>query len=139
MSWTTPADITDSWIGIDAPDDEALIQKWIDRAEREIRFRVPDLQARLDAEAGEEPPSTELLDTAVDVVVAMVMRVFRNPEGIRQTNRTAGSFSESATYGGDVPGGLGITDDELSKLTGKTQGAFSIDMIPPTSPFYKEW
>jgi hypothetical protein len=137
MSWTTPDDVVDAWIGDDAPDDDSQIQKWIDKAEREIRFRIPGLQVRLDLEAALLPPVTELLETAKDVVVSMVTRVFRNPEGIRQRNTTTGPFTESATYGGDVPGGLGLTGDELEKLRGQsTKGAFTISMIPSTSPFY---
>lgn len=136
MSWTEPTDVIGSWIGEDAPDDIILLQKWIDRAEREVRFRVPDLQARLDADAALLPPATDLLETAKDVVVAMVTRVFRNPEGIRQVNETTGPYTESRTYGGDVPGGLGLTGDELEKLQGpRAAGAFTIDMIPHTSPF----
>lgn len=139
MSWTTPADITDAWIGEGAPTDEISVQNWIDRAERLIRRRVPDLQERLDAEADETPPRTDLLDTARDVTVSMVIRVFRNPEGIRQTNSTTttGPFSDTKmqTYGGDVPGGLGLTDDEMGALQGASEGAFSIDLIPSTSPF----
>lgn len=129
--WATAADVIDAWIGEDVPDDDALVQKWVDKAEREIRFRVPDLERRIaDAE------SPDLLATAVDVVVAMVQRVFRNPRGIRQTNITTGPFTGSETYGGDVPGGLGLTDDELAKLQGvRSTGAFTIDMIPASSPF----
>lgn len=130
-SWTTPDDVLDAWIGEGEPDDEAQLQTWINKAEREIRFRVPTIQPRIDAD---EP---DLLETAKDVVVAMVTRVFRNPEGIRQRNTTTGPFTESATYGGDMPGGLGLTDDELEKLRGQsTKGAFTISMIPSTSPFY---
>lgn len=130
-SWTTPDDVVDAWIGEDSPDDTAQLQRWIDKAEREIRFRVPTIQARIDAD------ELDLLETAKDVVVAMVTRVFRNPEGIRQRNTTTGPFTESATYGGDMPGGLGLTDDELEKLRGQsTKGAFTISMIPSTSPFY---
>lgn len=141
MSWTTPDDVTDSWIGPDAPTDLVLVQKWIDRAEREVRFRVPDLQARLDADAALEPPATDLLDLTVDVVVAMVSRVFRNPEGIRTVNLSSGTgpFSESRsqTYGGDQPGGLGLTADELAKLQGSSAGgAFSVDLIPSWSPYF---
>lgn len=135
-SWTAPADVTDAWIGEGAPTEPNKIQKWIDKAEREIRYRVPDIQSRIDAEAGETPPRTELLELAKDVTVAMVTRVFRNPEGIRQANTTTGPFTESLTYGGDVPGGLGLTDDELAKLQGASEGAFSIDLIPTTSPFH---
>lgn len=136
MSWTAPTDVADAWIGEGAPSDPAKVQKWIDKAEREIRYRVPGIQARIDAEAAEVPPRTDLKETAVDVVVSMVIRVFRNPEGIRQVNETTGPFTSSRTYGGDVPGGLGITDDELAKLQGASEGAFSIDLIPSTSPFY---
>ena len=135
-SWTGPTDVTGAWIGEGAPTDTGKIQKWIDKAEREIRFRVPDIQTRIDAEAAETPARTDLLELAKDVTVAMVMRVFRNPEGIRQANTTTGPFTDSVTYGGDVPGGLGLTDDELAKLQGARGGAFSIDLIPSTSPFY---
>ena len=135
-SWTKPVDVTNAWIGEGAPTDTVKIQSWLDKAEREIKFRVPGVQARIDAEAAEVPARTDLLDTAKDVVVAMVTRVFRNPEGIRQTNLTTGPYTTSKTYGGDVPGGLGLTDDELAKLRGRRGGAFTIDLIPATSPFY---
>ena len=137
MTWTQPADVVDAWIGEDAPDDNAQLSVWIGKAEREIRFRVPGIQARIDAEAELIPSSTEMLEGAKDVTVSMVTRVFRNPEGIRQANMTTGPFTESRTYGGDVPGGLGLTADELAKLEGVRQGgAFTVSMIPTTSPFY---
>lgn len=137
MTWTTPADVIDAWIGEGAPADNAQLTVWIGKAEREIRFRVPNIQARIDAEAIAVPTSTDLLEAARDVTVSMVTRVFRNPEGIRQRNTTTGPFTESATYGGDVPGGLGLTADELAKLESVRQGgAFTVSMIPPTSPFY---
>lgn len=139
-SWTTPSDVTDAWIGEGAPTDDGSVQNWIDRAERLIRRQVSDLQSRIDAEAEEDPPRTDLLDTARDVTVAMVIRVFRNPEGIRQTNSTTttGPFSDTRmqTYGGEVPGGLGLTSDELAALQGLRTGAFSIDLIPEASPFH---
>lgn len=135
--WTTPEDVQDAWIGEGVPMDDTQVAVWIAKAEREIRFRVPDLQSRIDAEAQLFPPVTDLLDTARDVVVSMVTRVFRNPDGIRQRNTTTGPFTESATYGGDVPGGLGLTDDELAKLQGvRSRGAFTVSLIPETSPFY---
>ena len=137
MSWTSPNDVLDAWIGADAPTDVDALQIWIDKAEREIRFRVPDIQERLDTEAELLPPADDLLETAKDVVTAMVARIFRNPEGIRQTNMTAGSYTESKTYGGNQPGGLGLTDDELAKLQGVlSAGAFTVSMIPLSSRFY---
>ena len=131
-SWTAPNDVTGAWIGEGAPSDTGKIQSWIDKAEREIKYRVADIQTRIDAEA----PATDLLDTAKDVVTAMVTRVFRNPEGIRQTNVTTGPYTASKTYGGNQPGGLGLTEDELAKLQAvQSSGAFTVDMIPSTSPF----
>lgn len=137
MSWTDPADVLDAWIGEDAPESVSLVQTWLDKAEREMRFRVPDLQARIDVEASLPEPSTDLLETAKDVAAAMVMRVFRNPEGMRQRSTTTGPYTDLETFGGDVPGGLGLTGDELAKLQGvRNKGAFSIDLMPSTSPFY---
>lgn len=140
MAWTTAQDVIDSWIGDDAPDDVDLIELWLAKAEREVRRRVPDLQERIDAEAELVPPSTELLETAKDVVVAMVTRIFRNPSGVRQRTgtTTTGPFGDtvSETVGGNNPGVLEPTDDELAKLQGVTSsGAFTIDMIPSSSPF----
>lgn len=136
MSWTAPTDVTNAWIGVDAPTDTARVQVWIDKAEREIAYRVPDIQKRIDAEAAEDTPRTDLLETAKDVTVAMVTRVFRNPDGIRQTNETTGPFTTSKTFGGSVPGALELTDSELNKLQGARVGsAFTVTTIPTSSPF----
>lgn len=136
--WATNADVTAAWIGDDAPTDAAKIDVWIGKAEREVLRRVPDIQTRIAAAA----PDTDLLDSTIDVVVAMVTRVFHNPKGARQTNSTdtAGPFSgsTSVTYSGNQPGSLYITDDEFASISGAsgTRGAFMIDMIPSTSAYY---
>lgn len=136
-AWTEPDDVTGSWIGEGAPSDETKIQTWIDKAEREIKFRVPDIQARIDAEAAEAPPRTDLLETAKDVVVAMVTRKFDNPRNVRQRNVTTGPYTSSETMGGDIPGDFTPTDGELAKLQAiRASGAFTISMIPSSSPFY---
>ena len=131
MSWTTPADVLASWIGDDEPTDAALIDTWIGKAERLIRFSVPGIQARIDAL---EP---DLLENVIDVTTSMVIRKFRNPEGIRQVSTGDGPFSQSRTYGGDEPGELVLLDTELARLSDGSAGsrAFTIDMIPSTSPF----
>lgn len=130
--WATANDVEDAWIGEGLPHDSTLITTWLRKAEREMRFRVPDLKERIE----DEGTKGDLRATAIDVAVAMVMRVLRNPEGIRQRNITTGPFTGSETYGGDVPGGLGLTDDELEKLRGvRAHSAFTIDLIPASSPF----
>lgn len=129
MTWATADDVTGAWIGAGVPTDDDLVDKWIGKAEREIRRHVPDVQDRIDS--GDEP---DLKDDVVDVVVAMVTRVFRNPEGVRQTQETTGPFTSSTTYGGDLPGGLVLTNDELAKLQGRAEGAFEIDLLSGWSP-----
>ena len=115
MSWTTPDDVIASWIGDDVPTDTDLIQRWVDRAERLLRREFPDLQDRIDS--GDEP---DLEATVVDVVAAMVTRVFRNPAGHRSVSgqETTGQFSGSntITFGGENPGALGLLDEERDAL-----------------------
>ena len=134
MTWTKPEDVTDAWIGDDAPDDQDKLKIWIEKAEREIRRRVPDIQTRIDAEAAENPTRTDLVDDAVDVTVAMVTRVFRNPAGQRTVSDSLGTGplteSSSITFGGDNPGALELTDRELEKLQPVARrGAFEVDLL----------
>lgn len=132
-TWTTPSDILDAWIGDDAPDDEALVQAWIGRAERMIRREVPTLRARVDA--GMEP---DLLDTIRDVVAAVVTRVLRNPAGHRTIagSTTTGPFAgnESITFGGENPGALELTRKERDALRPPEQARTGkITVIPAVS------
>jgi hypothetical protein len=135
MAWTTAAEVIGAWIGDDAPSDASKVDVWIGKAEREVRRRVPGLQARIDAK------EMDLLENVRDVVTAMVHRVFRNPEGVRTVSTGTGPFSGSTTYGGDQPGGLYLSDDELAKLSpaGVNRGAFTVDAIPVTSPFSPDY
>lgn len=132
--WTTPDEVVAAWIGDDAPTDLAKVDYWAGRAERMLRGRVPSLDLRLAADPVVEP---DLLENVKDVVISMVQRVFRNPEGVRTRQESTGPFSGSVTLGGDQPGSLWITDDELAlvALAGTNRGAFTIDTIPVTSPY----
>lgn len=134
MAWTAASDVTGSWIGPGAPDDAVLIGSWIDKAERLLRSKVAGLSLRVDADPVVEP---DLLGNVKDVVVSMVQRVFRNPEGVRQRQEGTGPFTGSVTFGGDQPGALWVTDAELAmiSLSGSNRGAFTIDTIPVTSPY----
>lgn len=127
-SWTATADLIAAWIGPDVPLDDGLVLQWLAKAERLVRSSVPGIQARIDG--GLEP---DLLDNARDVVIDMVTRKFRNPEGLRQVQETTGPFTGSRTYGGSEPGSLYITDLELKKLALANTGgqrAFSVSMMP---------
>ena len=131
MAWTAASEVVAAWIGDDAPTDLALVDRWVGRAERLVRSKVPGIQARIDA------AETDLLDNVKDVVTSMVQRVFRNPEGVRTRQESTGPFTGSVTLGGDQPGELWLTDDEMSRIApaGSRSGAFTVDTIPVTSPF----
>jgi hypothetical protein len=136
VAWTTAADVIDAWIGDDAPTDSNKVGIWIAKAEREVRVQVPDITDRIAADS-----TGDLLANTMDVVISMVQRVFRNPEGVRQVSEGTGPFSGSKTYGGNHPGALYLTDEELQKISpaGSNTGAFTVDTIPlssPASPYY---
>ena len=131
MAWATPDDVINAWVGPEAaPDDTDQIALWIARAERRIRAAVPDIQSRIDAD---EP---DLLDNAVDVAVAMVTRVYRNPSGHRSISgqETTGQFSGSntITFGGDNPGALELLDSERAALAlpGEKRGRRAYSFMP---------
>ena len=132
MAWTSAADVLADWIGDDAPTDTVKVESWIGKAERLLRAKLPGLQARVDAAT--EP---DLLGNISDVVTEMVHEVFRNPEGVRTRQESTGPFGGSVTYGGEKPGALRVTSEQLERLSpaGGSKGAFTIDMIPSTSPF----
>ena len=130
MAWATPDDVINAWVGPEAaPDDTDQVALWIARAERRIRAAVPDIKSRIDAD---EP---DLLENAIDVAVAMVTRVYRNPSGHRSISgqETTGQFSGSntITFGGNNPGALELLDDERDLLSGSSgdAGAFEVDMM----------
>ena len=134
MAWTTAAEVTAAWIGGDAPTDTALVGVWVEKAERLLRSKVPSLLARLDADPTVEP---DLLGNVKDVVTEMVQEVFRNPERIRTKQESTGPFGGSVTYGGDQPGALRVTAEQIETLspTGSNRGAFTVDTIPVSSPY----
>lgn len=133
MAWVIAQDVLDAWIGDDAPTDTALVEVWVGKAERLVKTLVPDVQTRIDGDT-----TGDLLANVEDVVVDAVIRKFRNPEGLRQVTDNTGPFGGSRTYGGDEPGALYLTDEDLRKISGGTTGgqrAFTVDTIPVTSPY----
>jgi len=125
MTWATPKDVRDRWLGPgDLPATDGQITTLIDDAEDTIRRAFPDIQQRIDD--GDLP-----LERVVKVVCRMVIRHIRNPEGIRSTQQGAGPFQVSRTYGGDEPGALHLSDQDMAELApGRRGRAFSIDTTP---------
>ena len=126
MSWATPEDVIDRWVGPGTPADEDLIQKWLDDASVIIRAEVPDIDERLD-----DPDTPPDMATVVFVQTRMVMRCLQNPRGVRQE----GVGPYNTTYAGDRPGTPWLTTEELALLLGEPargrQRAFTVDTTPP--------
>ena len=120
MSWTTPQDILDRWVGSDAPTDEDLMQALIDDAEAVILSEFPKIQDRIDDE--------ELsLNVIIMVVSRMVSRLLRNPENLTYWQQTTGPFGQARNYG-TGNGDIWLTENELSLLAPKSRGkAFEVN------------
>ena len=120
MSWATPQDIIDRWVGNDVPTDTALMTALIADAESVILSEYPGIQTRID--------DLELpLNTVTMVVVRMVTRLLRNPENLTYWQQQTGPFGQARNYG-TGNGDIWMTDNELSMLAPKRRGkAYEVD------------
>jgi hypothetical protein len=123
MSWTTFQDITDRWVGPGVPDDAELVAALISDAEAVILSAYPRIQERIDADSLP-------LATVVMVVVRMVSRQLRNPEGLTYWQQTTGPFGQARNYGSN-PQDVWLTPEEKNLLSPRKKGkAFSVDLAP---------
>ncbi len=132
---TNPAtllDIADRWRPL--TDDEATVAVAVlGDAWALLKHRIPTLEARLDA-----VPATLDAGLVRIVLVAMVLRVLRNPNGIRQESIQDYSYSRDAE---GASGLLSVSEAELDLLvpSGTESGAFTIrpaSQIPVGSSSY---
>lgn len=79
-----PADIETSLLRDLTEREAQYAQAWLDRAQRLILARIPDLTVRAQSNA-------EYASVVAGVEGEMVARVFRNPEGVRQEDE--GNYS----------------------------------------------
>lgn len=125
MGWATPQDVKDRWLleeELPATDEQLIAL--IEDAEDTILGRVPDVQARIDA--GLLP-----LRRVVKITAALVIEKVKNPRGTRQTNTTAGPYTESETFGGNNPGEMVLSDDQIRELSGsRKRAAFTVNTVP---------
>jgi len=115
-------DVVERWPGGDPPLSDQQITTQIRDAEDAILREFPDMPARL--LAGTVPARR-----IARVIARMVIRLMRNPEGLRTVQQGEGSFSGSLTYAGDHPGEVYLTDEDRRDLAGKARsgrGAFGI-------------
>lgn len=127
MAWATFTDVTSRWVGSDTPTDEALVAALIADAEAVILSEYPRIQERIDA--GSLP-----LPVVVMVIVRMVSRVLRNPEGLTYVQQTTGPFGQAKNYGATAAD-IWLTSDEEEMLAPKRKGkAFEVDLAPNALP-----
>lgn len=129
MSWTSPQDVLDRWVGGSAPTDLDLVQALINDAEAVILSEYPKIQQRIN--------ENELaVSTVVLVVSRMVTRLLRNPEGLTYWQQQTGPFGQGRTYGEATD--IWLSDNERSLLApNKTGKAFSVNLGPnATAPTY---
>lgn len=123
MSWATPQDVLDRWVGGGEPTDLDQIQALIDDAESVILAEYPKIQDRIDA-------ATVPLSLVVMVVTRMVTRILRNPEGLTYWQQNTGPFGQGKNYG-TGNSDIWLSSEEKELLAPKRKGkAFEIDLAP---------
>ncbi|RBP66433.1 hypothetical protein DFO66_103383 [Brevibacterium sanguinis] len=130
--WVTPSDVKDRWVlPGDFPGTDAQIETKITDAEDLVLTGYPDIGDRIAA-------GNLRVETVRRIVAGVVIRFFRNPEGIRTTSSTTGPFAvgSTITHGGDEPGELYLSDADRVALSGRTmtKKAFTISTIPKGWP-----
>lgn len=125
MAWATPEDVEVRWLlEEEIPATPEQLAALIDDAEDTILARVPSVPQRL--ASGQLP-----LSRLVKITVALVIERLKNPRGTRQTNMTAGMFTESETVGGDNPGAMVLSADQIRELAGVgNRAAFTVNTVP---------
>lgn len=123
MAWATVQDIRDRWLDGELPYTDEQVQTMVEDAEDIIAAEYRTVDARI--ASGE-------LSTArvVRVVARMVVRVLKNPDGVRQRQETRGSFTGSVTYGGDNPGELYLSDEDRRDLGGSAGRGRAFSFMP---------
>lgn len=133
MSWTSPHDVADRWIGTGLPTDEDLVQALINDAEAIVLAEYPRIQERIDS-------NTLKIDVIKMVVSRMVTRVLRNPEAVTYWQQNTGPFGQGRNFGDNVD--IWMSDNEKKMLAPKQRGkAFEVNQganaVSPPADF--EW
>lgn len=119
MSWATPQDIIDRWVGGGEPTDLDQVQALINDAEAVILAEYPRIQERID---DEQLP----LGTVQMVVARMVTRILRNPENLSYWQQQTGPFGQSRNFGEEKD--IWLSEREKQLLAPITRGkAFEVN------------
>lgn len=125
MALTTTDDVRRRWVMSEPfPVSDEVLGTLIEDTEDTIESAVPGVLLRV--KNGELPPGR-----LQKIVARVIIRVLRNPEGIRSVQESTGPFSGSTTFGGDDPGEAYLTDKDIRELTGvRAKGkAFTVPTV----------
>ncbi|BBC53821.1 putative portal protein [Mycobacterium phage PP] len=116
MAIATPTDVENRWVRELSEEETTLVSTRLDDAERMLKRRVGDLQAKI--------TSGDLDEADVKQVEAeMVLRLLRNPEGF--TSETDGQYTYML-HQQLASGKLEVTDDEWEALGIRRRGMFQL-------------
>ena len=106
MALATESDVVTSMMRELTPAESQHVDALLERAERKIRTRVPDLDTR----AKDDP---DFKQRVIDITAEAVARVFRNPSGYTQENE--GNYGYSLNFR-VASGLLDILDSDWAEL-----------------------
>ena len=110
--WADAADVRARWLSGPLSVEDDKIDLLIEDIEDFLTGEFSDLDTRLDD--GRLSPKR-----LKRVIVRIAIRVLRNPDGYRQVTSGTGPFTGSATYAGDAPGEIYVTDEDRKDLVGR--------------------
>ncbi|MCQ9345864.1 hypothetical protein [Corynebacterium phoceense] len=137
MAYATPQDVKDRWVGIDTLPGDNVLEAWLDDAETLIFAEIPGIIDKVTAD-----PDGTWTRRLIYVEAQLVSQVMRNPDGVRQRAQTAGTFTDSVTYGTEtIAQAMSLTPAHRSILTGGGNKHVGIDMTPdlPQHPLDYAW
>lgn len=121
--WATAEDVRDRWLAGPLSVEDDKIDILVEDIEDFLTGEFKDLDDRIEDGRLSEKRLKR-------VIVRIAIRVLRNPSGYRQVTSGTGPFTGSATYGGDQPGEIYVTEEDRKDLIGRGKGraipAFSI-------------
>lgn len=109
----TPADVVNRWRSL--TDQQTInAQTFLDDAWRDMRRKVPDVEARIVADA-----TGDLAADVVEVLANAVLRVLKNPDGSKRESIDDGSWEPNQAA---ASGLLYLEDVELDKVRVAPEG-----------------
>ena len=110
--WATPEDVENGWLLEDEFEFTVpQVERQIRNARLAILARDPHMVERIAAD-----PTGLLGEQVKAVTIRVVLRVLRNPEGMRQFTEVTGPFTKGGTVGGDNPGEIELSPADLRQL-----------------------